>query len=414
MTFTRQTLREWDTKDPLAPFRQEFDLPDGLIYLNGNSLGALPRAANQRVRTVVEQEWGQGLIRSWNTADWVNQPQRLGEKIAPLIGAHAEEVIVADSTSVNLFKVVAAAMAMQLPDGRTEIITEPGNFPTDRYILQGLCQSLAGEPTLTTVPASDIPDCISQNTAVVVLTHVHYKTGRMHDMAAITRKAHESGALVVWDLSHSTGAVPVDLNGVGADFAVGCGYKYLNGGPGAPAFIFVAKRFHGQVAQPLSGWFGHSAPFAMLDDYEAVGDIRQMLTGTPSVVANSLLEVGLDLFARVDMPLLREKSVRLTDTFITLVEEACAPYGFELATPRNSEVRGSQVSLRHAEGYAIMQALIDRGVIGDYRAPDILRFGFAPLYVRFEDVWRAVDTLKAVMEGGVWQDERYQKRQAVT
>lgn len=414
MTLSLQTLRDWDANDPLASFRDDFDLPEGLIYLNGNSLGALPKAAKDRARQVVEQEWGQGLIRSWNSADWVNQPQRLGQKIAPLIGAKAGEVIVADSTSVNLFKVVAAALALQRPTGRREIITEPGNFPTDRYILQGLSQSLAGDPVLTTLPAAEIPDQITDKTAVVVLTHVHYKSGQIHDMKAITRKAQEQGALVVWDLSHSTGAVPVDLNGAHADFAVGCGYKYLNGGPGASAFIFVAERFHGKVEQPLSGWFGHRAPFAMLDDYEAVGDIRQMLTGTPSVVANSLLEVGLDVYGRVDMHQVREKSVRLTDTFIRLVEQRCADYGFTLASPKDSKVRGSQVSVKHPEGYAIIQALIAQGVIGDYRAPDILRFGFAPLYVRYEDVWLAVEALRHVMDQKLWEDKQYQKRNAVT
>lgn len=414
MTLSLQTLREWDSTDPLASFRDEFDLPDGLIYLNGNSLGALPKAAKERAQQVIEQEWGQGLIRSWNTADWVNQPRRLGQKIAPLIGAKAEEVVVADSTSVNLFKVVAAALALQQKKGRHEIMTEPGNFPTDRYILQGLSLSLAGDPVLTTLPATEIPDRISEQTAVVVLTHVHYKSGQTHDMKAITRKAHEQGALVVWDLSHSTGAVPVDLNGAEADFAVGCGYKYLNGGPGAPAFIYVAEPFHDKVEQPLCGWFGHSAPFAMLDDYEPVGDIRRMLTGTPSVVANSLLEVGLDIYGRVDMQQLREKSIRLTSTFIDLVEQNCAKHGFTLASPKDSKVRGSQVSLTHPQGYAIIQALIDNNVIGDYRAPDILRFGFAPLYVRFEDVWLAVETLNKIMDQALWQDERFQKQQAVT
>lgn len=413
---TREHLVQLDRQDPLAHHRDQFIVPEGVIYLNGNSLGCAPKAAEERVATVVGTQWSQGLIRSWNEADWSNMPQRLGARLAPLIGARPHEVIVADSTSVNLFKLAAAAMKHQQKhrSGRRVILSEPGNFPTDLYMLQGMCGFMAGDPELRTQPAERFPEAITEDTALVVLTHVHYKTGRLHDMAAITAKAHACGALVLWDLSHSAGAVPVDLNGVEADFAVGCGYKYLNGGPGAPAFMFVAERHLAELEQPLSGWFGHEAPFAMDDDYRPAADMRRVLTGTTPVVGASLLEVGLERFQEVDMVDLRRKSVRLTDLFIELAEHACADYGLELVSPRSSGQRGSQVSFRHPEGYAIVQALIDRGVIGDFRAPDVLRFGFAPLYVRYVDVWDAVEQLRTILSQRLWERPQYRQRRAVT
>lgn len=416
MSLDRSHCLSLDTQDPLAALRDQFEIPDDVLYLDGNSLGARPKAASERARQVIEQEWGQGLIRSWNQAGWIDLPRQVGGQIAALIGAKPEEVVVTDSTSVNLFKVAAAALKQQLATdpSRRVILSEPGNFPTDLYMLQGLSQFMTGGPVLETQPADSLLERIDTDVAVVVLTHVHYKTGKLHDMAAITRRAHEQGALVVWDLSHSGGAVEVDLNGVNADFAIGCGYKYLNGGPGAPGYIFVAERHLAAFEQPLSGWFGHEAPFAMRDDFAPAGDIRRALTGTPSVVATQLLSVGLDTFADTTMAELRAKSVALTQLFIELVETRLPDAGFELVSPRNANERGSQVAFAHPEGYAIMQALIDRGVIGDFRAPDILRFGFAPLYVRFTDVWDSVDCLKDIMDNRTWDQPKYHERHAVT
>lgn len=416
MSIDRSHCLSLDQQDPLAPLRDQFAIPDDVLYLDGNSLGARPKAASERARQVIEQEWGQGLIRSWNQAGWIDLPRQVGGQIAALIGARTEEVVVTDSTSVNLFKVTAAALQQQATKdpSRRVILSEPGNFPTDLYMLQGLSQFMTGGPVLETQPAETLIDRIGPDVAVVVLTHVHYKTGKLHDMAAITRRAHEQGALVVWDLSHSGGAVELDLNGVNADFAIGCGYKYLNGGPGAPGYIFVAERHLATFKQPLSGWFGHEAPFAMRDDFAPAMDIRRALTGTPSVVATQLLSVGLDTFADTTMAELRAKSVALTQLFIELVETRLPDAGFELVSPRNADERGSQVAFAHPEGYAIMQALIDRGVIGDFRAPDILRFGFAPLYVRFTDVWDSVECLKGIIDSRSWDQPNYHERHAVT
>ncbi|WP_028670452.1 kynureninase [Saccharospirillum impatiens] len=416
MSLDRSHCLSLDSQDPLAPLRDQFDIPNDVLYLDGNSLGARPKASSERAREVIEQEWGQGLIRSWNQAGWIDLPRQVGGQIAALLGAKPEEVVVTDSTSVNLFKVTAAALKQQMAvsPSRRVILSEPGNFPTDLYMLQGLSQFMSGGPVLETQPADSLYERIDQDVAVVVLTHVHYKTGKLHDMAAITRRAHEQGALVVWDLSHSGGAVEVDLNGVNADFAIGCGYKYLNGGPGAPGYIFVAERHLAAFEQPLSGWFGHEAPFAMRDDFAPANDIRRALTGTPSVVATQLLSVGLDTFANTTMAELRAKSVALTQLFIELVESRLPDAGFELVSPRNADERGSQVAFAHPEGYAIMQALIDRGVIGDFRAPDILRFGFAPLYVRFADVWDSVECLKDIMDNRTWDQPQYHERHAVT
>jgi kynureninase len=416
MPLDRSHCLSLDKQDPLAPMREQFVIPDDVLYLDGNSLGAQPKAASQRARQVIEQEWGQGLIRSWNNAGWIDLPRQVGSQIATLIGAKPEEVVVTDSTSVNLFKVAAAALKLQqaIEPSRRVILSEPGNFPTDLYMLQGLCQFMTGEPVLETQPASTLLDRIDRDVAVVVLTHVHYKTGKLHDMTAITRRAHEKGALVVWDLSHSGGAVEVDLNAVNADFAIGCGYKYMNGGPGAPGYLFVAERHLQSFEQPLSGWFAHEAPFAMRDDFAPAADIRRALTGTPSVVATQLLSVGLDTFANTTMAELRVKSVALTELFIELIESRLPEAGFELVSPREATERGSQVALAHPDGYAIMQALIDRGVIGDFRAPDILRFGFAPLYLRFTDVWDSVDCLKDIIDNSLWNQPKYHERHAVT
>lgn len=420
----RQHCLALDADDSLAPLRAQFDLPDGVIYLDGNSLGVLPKATAARVQQVVADEWGRDLIRSWNTAGWIAMPQRVGDKIAALVGAGGGEMVTADSTSVNLFKVLSAALNLQLADDvtRTVIVSERHNFPTDLYIAESLARERGLQ--LRLVDADEIPAQLDADLAVLMLTHVNYRTGRMHDMAALTRQAHDAGALVVWDLAHSAGAVPVDLNGCDADFAVGCGYKYLNGGPGAPAFAWAHARHTArmdaeQLWQPLSGWLGHAAPFDFTPNYRPAAGVSRFICGTPPVLAMAALECGVDTVLAAEpfggMAALREKSLALTDLFIRLVEERCAGHGLELQTPREGPLRGSQVSFARADGgYAIMQALIARGVIGDFRAPDILRFGFTPLYTRFVDVWDAVEHLAQVLGSGEWREARFNQRAAVT
>jgi kynureninase len=408
----RADLAARDAIDALAPAREAFALPPGVIYLDGNSLGALPRATAGRLADVAERQWGVDLIRGWNTHDWIGAPARIGGKIAPLIGAAPDEVIVADSTSVNLFKLVCGALSLR--PGRRTILTEPGNFPTDLYILQGLAALLGDRVRLQTVPREALPAAIDDDTAAVVLTHVHYKTALRWPMADIGALARERGALTVWDLSHSAGALAIDLNASGADLALGCGYKYLNGGPGAPSFVFVARRWQAAIASPLSGWLGHADPFDFSDDYRPAPGIRRQLCGTPGVLGLAALESGLDLFQDLDMAAVEAKGLALGDVFIRLVEERCGFAGLTLASPREASARGSHVSFSHPEGYPIMRALIDRGVIGDFRAPDILRFGLTPLYLRFVDIWDAVETLRDVLASGAWRDPRHAVRAAVT
>ena len=407
---TLDKIAELDAEDPLASRRALFTLPEGVIYLDGNSLGALPASVPARMAEVIRQEWGTGLIRSWNDANWYPAPQRVGAQIAPLIGAQSDEVIVADSTSVNLFKVLVAALRMR-PE-RQRIVGERGSFPTDVYVASGVAELMQAE--LVTVEPDAVLQAIDERTAVVSLTHVNYKSGRVYDMAAITRRAHEVGALIVWDLCHTAGAMPCDLNGCAADFAVGCGYKYFNGGPGAPAFVFVAKRHQEAIRQPITGWHGHAKPFEFTHDYAPGNGMDRMLVGTAPQLGLLSLEEALKVFNGIDMQQLRRKSERMTDLFIALVEQELANHGFGLATPRVSAERGSQVSLTHREGYAIMQALIARGVIGDFRAPNILRFGFAVLYLSFTDVWNAVAALKEVMDKELWKAPEYHQRKAVT
>lgn len=358
-SLTRAECEALDGVDPLAGWRARFALPEGVIYLDGNSLGPLPMATAAVVEDVVRRQWGRDLITSWTRHGWVDLPHRLGAKIARLIGAGPDEVIVADSISVNLFKLIAAAL--QLRPERRVVVAERGNFPTDLYIVQGLGELLGERLELRLVATEAIEAALDQRTALLMLTHVDYRTGRMHDMAGLTRAAHAAGALALWDLAHSAGAVPVDLQAAGVDLAVGCGYKYLNGGPGAPAFLFVAGRWHEQVRQPLSGWFGHARPFDFQPAYQPAPGITRFLAGTPPILSLAALEVGVDLLLEVDRDALRTKSVRLTETFIRLVEDRCAGFGFALASPRDGGRRGSQVALRHPEGYPIMQALIARG-----------------------------------------------------
>ena len=393
-----------DAADELAPLRAEFVLPDRVVYLDGNSLGALPRRAAERVRDVTEREWGRDLIRSWSANGWIDLPARVASLLAPLIGAAPDEVAVADSTSVNLFKLLSGAL--RLRPGRRVVLSEESNFPTDLYVAQGL-QRLLGWAELRLVPREGLRAALRDDVAVLMLTHVDFRTGEVHDMAALTRAAHEAGAFALWDLAHSAGALPVDL-------AVGCGYKYLNGGPGAPAFAFVAHRLQGLFETPIQGWMGHADPFAFAARYEPARGIARLLCGTPPVLSLAALECGVETIARAGIERLRRKSVALTDLFVRLVEQECDGFGFALASPREAERRGSQVSLRHPQGYAIVQALIARGVIGDFRTPDILRFGFAPAYVRFADAWDAALALRAVMENREWRRPEFQAPRKVT
>jgi kynureninase len=400
--------QQLDASDALQYARDRFNLPEDVIYLDGNSLGALPKAVGARMKVAIESEWGVGLIRSWNDADWYPAPQRVGGQIAKLIGANANEVICADSISVNLFKVMMAALNLR-PD-RHVILGETGNFPTDAYIADGIANLT--DKKFVALDGSQIMAALDETVAVVSLTHVNYRSGTVYDMKAITKRAHEVGALVIWDLAHTAGAMPCALNDCNADFAVGCGYKYLNGGPGAPAFVYVAERHHEHIKQPLQGWHGHAKPFDFTHEYVPAAGVDRLLVGTASQLSLIALEAALTAFDGVDMQQLRAKSLGLTNLFIRLADEQLT--GFGLLTPRDETIRGSQVALTHPEGYAIMQALIDRGVIGDFRAPNILRFGFASLYVRYVDVWNAIVTLKEIMEQNTWMQDKYRQRKAVT
>ncbi len=413
----RQDALALDAADPLAPLRAQFDIPEGLIYLDGNSLGVLPRTTAARVQQVVTQEWGQGLIRSWNSAGWMALPARVGDKIARLVGAGPGELVVADSTSVNLFKVLAAALLMVKEDApaRRVILSERSNFPTDLYIAESLAREHGFE--LVLVEPHEIASRLGADTAVLMLTHVNYRTGRMHDMAAVTRQAHAAGALTIWDLAHSAGAVPVDLTGANADFAVGCGYKYLNGGPGAPAFVWAHPRHVGRFWQPLAGWIGHAAPFEFTSGYRPAPGIARYQCGTPAVLSLAALDCGVDTVLAAEphggMAALRRKSLALTRLFAEQVQATCP--SLALASPASDADRGSQVCFSHPDiGYPVVQALIARGVIGDFRAPDILRFGFTPLYLRFVDAFDAAEHLREVLEREEWHAPEFNQRHAVT
>lgn len=408
----RPSTHALDAADPLRDFRAQFALAPGLIYLDGNSLGALPRATAARLGTVVNEQWGTDLIRSWNAHDWIGAPARVGGKLAALLGAAPHEVIVADSVSVNLFKLIVAAL--QARPGRTTILSEPGNFPTDLYMIESAIRTLGQGHRLQLVARESLAGAIDADTALVLLTHVHYKTAEIFDMPALTARAHAHGALVLWDLSHSVGALPLDLGGARADLAVGCGYKYLNGGPGAPAFLYVAERHLGAMQSPLGGWMGHARPFDFVDGYEPAAGIGRFLCGTPSILALSALETGIDLHLRADMHQVAAKSRALAELFMDLVEARCTRFGITLVGPPRGAPRGSHVSFRHPHAYAIVQALIARQVIGDFRAPDVMRFGLTPLYLRYADVERAALVLEDVMERDEWRAERFQVRAAVT
>lgn len=407
MTLIEQA-RALDAADLLRPYHARFDLPEGVVYLDGNSLGALPEATRTRMAQLVDQEWGHDLIRSWNPTDaggdWISMPQRVGAKIAPLIGARPHEVIACDSVSVNLAKLIGAALAMR--PGRQVVLSEPGNFPTDLYMVQGS----RAEQRLA--ERDGIAAALDEDVALLLLTHVHYKTGAMFDMAPLTKAAQDAGALVLWDLSHSGGAVPVDLNACGADMAVGCGYKYLNGGPGAPSYAFVAERHHDALVNPISGWMGHAAPFAFTDDYTPAPGVSRLLAGTPPVLAMAALECGVEQMAEIGMEPLVAKSRRLSEFFRDAMAERCPV--LECVSPVDPTQRGSQLSFRHAEAYALCQALIARGIIGDFRDPDILRFGFAPAYVSFEDCARAVNVLAEIVASGEWDRAEFRAKGVVT
>jgi kynureninase len=402
---TRDDALALDAADPIDAFRERFTLPKDVLYLDGNSLGALPAHTPERLRRMVEEEWGQGLIRSWNEAGWYDLPRGLGNRLAPLVGAAPDQVVVCDSTSVNLFKVLSAAL--RLRPGRSTVVSEVGSFPTDLYMTEGLA------PTRRLLIGRDAPtleELLDGDTAVVLLSHVDYRTGRLQDMAAVTEQVHAAGALMVWDLCHSVGALPVELDASGADFAVGCGYKYLNGGPGAPAFLYAAQRHLATARQPLSGWFGHAEPFAMSPDYRPADGIGRFLTGTPPLLSFAGLDAALDIWSEVDLHAVRAKSLSLSGFFLRLTDAL----GLETVTPRVEEERGSQISLRHGSAYAVVQALIARGVIGDFREPDIMRFGFTPLYLSHADVWDAADALRQVLSSGEWAEPRFNARGSVT
>lgn len=403
---------ELDANDPLAAFRDRFLIPDGIVYMNGNSLGPLTRDAQQRMDKVVNDEWGTQLIRGWNSAGWYELPWRLGDKIGRLIGAARGETVVCDSTSVNLFKAVAAAFALQ--EGRSTIVTEAGNFPTDLYMLDGLRHFIGDDCIVDVRPRDEVRNAIGADTAVVVLTHVHYVSGAMFPLAEITAQAHAAGALVVWDLSHSVGAVRTSLNEAGADFAVGCGYKHLNGGPGAPAFFFAAERHHATMRQPLSGWFGHADPFRFSDDYQPADNIRRLLSGTTGVLGASALEAGVDVMLEADTDTMYTKREGLSTMFQERVAAQCAGFGLELASPQNAAERGAHISYRHEQGYAIMQNLIAQGVIGDFRAPDNMRFGFSPLFLRYADMHTAAEVLHGILATRSYESAEYQVANPVT
>jgi kynureninase len=400
--------RQLDAIDPLAFARRRFQLPKNRIYLDGNSLGALPSAAPGALLNTAERQWGEDLIASWNEHDWIDWPTRIAAKLAPIVGANPSELLIADSTSVCLFKLLAAAVRKR--PGRKTIVSQEANFPTDLYVVQGLCDML--ELKLRAVPANEVLNAIDDDTAAVTLTHVDYRSAAIYDMRLVSEAAHGVDALIIWDLSHSAGAIALDLDGSGCDLAVGCGYKYLNGGPGAPAFIYVAERLQ-DLRNPIQGWMGHQEPFAFTDDYRPIDGISRFLTGTPSILAMAALEAGLATFDGISMSDVEEKSRRLSQLFVGEVEDRCGK-DVRLASPRDPAQRGSHVVFAHEEGYAVIQALIARGVIGDFRAPDLMRFGFAPLYNSFADIVRAAEILADILKASDWDQPRFKTRAKVT
>lgn len=407
LSMSLKAARALDRDDPLRALRDRFLLPDGLAYFDGHSLGPLPRTAPKHVEEVIEEQWGRELIGGWNESGWIDAPQRIGTKVARLIGAQPNEVIVADSTSVNLFKLLVAAS--RLSSGST-LLTEQGNFHTDIYVAEGAAELTSLK--LKAVPRAALEDSIGSDTNVLLLTHVHYRTAERFDMRSLTKRARDAGVLTIWDLSHSTGAVPLHLNEDGVELAVGCGYKYLNGGPGAPAFLYVAERLQQRLMSPLRGWMGHAAPFEFADFYVPARGIDRFLVGTPAILALAALECGVDSFEGVSMHSVWEKSVRLFDLFKQLMAERCPE--LVCISPREPDWRGSHISFSHPHAFEICQALIAQGSVGDFRAPDVIRFGLTPLYLRFEDVWTTVERCAALMVSGEWNDPKFSTRRKVT
>jgi kynureninase len=413
----RQSCEALDSADTLAFTRQRFSLPVNKIYLDGNSLGALPVTTLSTVAASISSDWGQDLIGAWNKADWVNLPTTVGAKLAPLLGADANEVIIADSTSINIFKLLAGVL--MLPDiandpHRNVIISERDNFPTDLYIAEGINAMLGQRYTLKLVEADEVAAAMNHETAAALITQVNYRTGCVHDMAALNLAAQAAGTHIVWDLSHSAGAIPLELNADGAAFAIGCGYKYLNGGPGAPGYLYVAAKYQTLLPTPLSGWFGHKTPFLFSVSYLPADNMQRFLCGTPSVLATVALRCGIETFDGVNLQTVRAKSLALTDLFLDLMTEHCADAGVECISPKAHASRGSQLSFSHDDAYAVMQALIDRGVVGDFRAPNLIRFGFTPLYTRYVDCFDAVMMIKDVLQSGAWKEAKYRERLKVT
>lgn len=410
--FSRDGAVSLDQADPLGHFRGRYHIPDGVIYLDGNSLGPMAKTAPEAMATALEGEWANGLITSWNAAGWWDLPVSIGEKLAPVIGAAPGQTVVTDSTSINIYKLLHAALALR-PD-RSVILTEADSFPTDLYMTEGALSSNRDISRRLIQDFGDLNGQMGDDVAVVLLSHVNYRTGALLDMKSITQAVQDQGAIMVWDLCHSSGVIPMELDDWNVDFAVGCTYKYLNGGPGAPAFIYAAKRYLGKIQQPLSGWWGHAAPFDFEQDFRPEPGIRSFLCGTQPILSMRALSAALDVFADVDIQTVRQKSQALTGYFIELIDHYCKGYDLEVLSLRDEQLRGSQVSLTHRQGYPIVQALIDRGVIGDFRTPDQLRFGFAPLYLRYIEVWDAVQHLRDILETGSWDQARFHKRDPVT
>lgn len=411
IVITREDCVALDAKDPLAPLRAEFTLNEGEIYLDGNSLGPVSTAVRTRVNEVIDQEWGHGLVRSWNSAGWMAEPIRLGDRLAGLIGAQIGEVLVADTLTILLAKLIGAALE-QRPD-RSTVLTDAANFHSDLYIMEAIC-ARAGRPiTFKAIDRNTLAQELNDDVALVELTHVDFRTGEALDLKGVTSLVHAAGALMLWDFAHSTGAVELDVTDANVDFAAGCGYKYLNGGPGAPAFMYVRSAWQGKLKNPLPGWLGHARPFDFELTYEPAEGMQAFVTSSPSIIALASLDGALDVWDRTSITEVRTKSLEMTDLFIALIEERMSGE-FQLVTPREHVRRGSQVSLAHSESYGIIQALIEAGVIGDFRAPNICRFGFAPLYLRFVDVYDAVDRIADVIENGRHLDKRFSVRNAVT
>ena len=408
---SREDCQTLDENDVLAPLRAEFTLNEGEIYLDGNSLGPVSSSVRRRVNEVIDDEWGRGLVRSWNDAGWMGEPTRLGDRIAPLIGANPGEVLVADTLTFLIAKLIGAALD-QRPE-RHVVLTDEANFHSDIYIIEAMCEQAGRPVTMKTIDRNHLDEELNDDVALVELTQVDYRTGESLDMAGITKKVHDAGALMLWDFAHSAGAVPLDVTGADVDFAAGCGYKYLNGGPGAPAFLYVRKSWQGKLRNPLPGWLGHARPFDFELRYEPADGMQAFVTSSPSIAALAALDGALDIWERTSMTQVRAKSLAMTDLFIQLVEERL-PGVFNVVTPLEHAKRGSQVALRHRDGYGIIQALIEKGVIGDFRAPDICRFGFTPLYLRFVDVYDAVERISGVMSSQSFRDPRFAVRHGVT